>query len=188
MSPVSPVVPAELINSSVETDFSRKTVREPTTIIQRAAEEGVQLYRTAEGRIKAIGEPLALQRWRQVIQENRTAIIEALKAAPHELFIFNPPGDPANDYAALQERVAIMMEGNGWDEATALREVRWDAERERCWQGFLGNAQHVLDAPKAHWEGLLTRFQAEATERYGKQTGADMAGSLRNWIATRGLH
>lgn len=105
-----------------------------------------------------------------------------------ELFTFSPPGDPANDDEALQERVAIMMEGNGWDEVTALREARWGADRERCWRGFLLNAQRILDAPRAQREGLLGRYRREARERYGEATAACMATSMTAWIAGRGLN
>ena len=29
---------------------------------------------------------------------------------------------------------AITVASNGWNDATALREARWQAEKERCWQ------------------------------------------------------
>ncbi len=105
-----------------------------------------------------------------------------------EVFDFSPPGDPANDTEALAERVAIMMEANGWDDATALREARWDADRERCWRAFLRNAQRVLQAPTPEREALLGRYRAEAERRYGEATGRDMALSLRGWVLARGVH
>lgn len=105
-----------------------------------------------------------------------------------ELFIFTPPGHPANDDEALQERAAIMSSENGWDEPKALREARWQADRERCWRTFLRNAQRVLDAPEPHREALLTRYQAEATGRYGDATGHDMALTLRSWVVARTVH
>ena len=108
--------------------------------------------------------------------------------AEPELFTFTPPGDPANDDEALQERAAIMAEGNGWDDATALREARWQANRERAWRAFLLNAERILAAPAAKHGALLTRYQAEAARRYGEATGRDMAASLRSWIEARRVH
>ncbi len=107
------------------------------------------------------------------------------RIADTELFTFNPPGDPVNDDEALQERVAIMMEGNGWDEATALREARWDADRGRCWRGFLLNAKRILSAPRAQREALLGRYRREANERYGEATAANMAMSMAAWITEK---
>lgn len=105
-----------------------------------------------------------------------------------EVFSLSPPDDPTNDDEALQERVAIMMEGNGWNEATALLEARWDARRERCWRGFLRNAQRVLEAPAAHREGLLALYQTEASRRYGKAAGEIMTSELRGWVMARAVH
>jgi hypothetical protein len=103
------------------------------------------------------------------------------------VFEFAPPGDPANDEEALKERVAIMCVENDWDEATALQEARWQADRERCWRVFLANAHRVLEVPRDRWEGLLMRFEVEAASRYGKATARDMAASLRSWIVARGV-
>ena len=106
----------------------------------------------------------------------------------NELFIFAPPGDPANDDEALQERAAIMAEANGWNDATALKEARWQADRERCWRTFLRNAARVLAAPEAEREGLLAQYRAEADRRYGERTALDMAQSLASWVRGRGVH
>lgn len=105
-----------------------------------------------------------------------------------EVFSFAAPGDPANDDEALQERVAIMMEGNGWDAAAALREARWQADRERCWRTFLLYAERILAAPAAKRGAMLALYQAEASSRYGERTGTDMARSLRGWIIARRVH
>ena len=120
--------------------------------------------------------------------ENDTAPAALATHHSQEPFEFAPPGDPANDDEALMERVAIMMEANGWDDATALREARSDADRERRWRVFLRNTQRVLAAPEPNREALLARYQSEATKRYGERAGMDMTASLRNWIAVRGLH
>lgn len=117
-----------------------------------------------------------------------TLALANLPKADAELFEFNPPGDPANDDEALQERVAIMMEGNGWDEAKALREARWQVDKERCWRGFLRNAERVLAAPQAHREGLLALYQQEAASRYGQGAASVLTESLRNWITARKVH
>ena len=118
------------------------------------------------------------------------ALCLALSAtgAANEMFSFSPPSDPANDDEALQERVAIIMEGNGWDEATALREARWAADKERCWRAFLANAKRVLEAPAGQREGLLAQYQTEASGRYGGQTGAVMADGLRTWVKEGRVH
>jgi len=105
-----------------------------------------------------------------------------------EVFCFSPAGDPTNDDEALQERAAIMMEGNGWDAATALQEAHWQADRERCWRAFLRNAQRVLEAPAHKRDVLLTLYQVEAARRYGQAAGANMAGSLSAWVKARAVH
>jgi len=105
-----------------------------------------------------------------------------------EVFQFSPPGDRANDAEAVAERAAIMAVENGWNDARALQEARWAADRERCWRGFLLNAQRVLDAP-AHRRGvLLAQYQQEAIGRYGEEAGMTMAGSLRAWVKARAVH
>jgi hypothetical protein len=128
-----------------------------------------------------------------IVRRLRESATEAALAASktkelQEVFQFAPTGDPANDDEALQERVAIMIESNGWDEVTALREARWQADRERCWRTFLRNAQRVLDAPEPQRESLVVRYRLEATNRYGYAAGAIMAAAMRNWVAARGVH
>jgi hypothetical protein len=104
------------------------------------------------------------------------------------VFEFTPPGDSANDDEALQERAAIMGVENGWDEATALKEARWQADREVCWRAFLRNAALILAVPAHEREDLLMTYQAEAARRYGERTGTDMAKSLGSWVRARGVH
>lgn len=108
--------------------------------------------------------------------------------APTGVFDFSPPGDPANEDEALQERAAIMIEANGWDEATALREARWQADRERCWRTFLRNAARVLAAPEDEREALLAGYRAQAERRYGERAARDMAQSLASWVRGQGVH
>ena len=108
--------------------------------------------------------------------------------ADPDLFTFAPPGDPANDAEAVAERAAIMGIENGMDEATALQEARWQADRERCWRAFLRNAACVLVAPEGERAGLLAIYAAEASRRYGERSGADMAASLRGWVNARAVH
>ncbi len=105
-----------------------------------------------------------------------------------EFFDFAPPGDPANDDEAFRERAAIMAEANGWNDAAALQEARWEADRERCWRAFLRNAARVQAAPKAEREALLARYRAEAGRRYGERTALDMAESLASWVSGHGVH
>ncbi len=155
----------------------------PAAIIKEATADGVNLTLSGTGTIKASGDQAAINRWVPILREHKPGILAVLIESGAELFTFTPPGDQANDDEALQERVAIMMEGNGWDEAAALREARWGADRERCWHGFLRNAQRILDAPRAEREGLLGRYRREATERYGEAAGANMVLSLAAWIA-----
>ncbi len=146
---------------------------------------GVRLSRDRDALIAAPRSALTDEA-RALIRAHKAELLAAL--AEPEVFAFSPPGDPANDDEALQERVAIMMEGNGWDEATALREAGWCADRERCWRTFLRNAERVLQAPKAEREALLARYRAEAERRYGEATGRDMAASLRSWVSGQGVH
>lgn len=161
-------------------------------ILERSAAEGVSLALTPTGSILASGGKVAVSRWLPVIRQNKPGIVAVLQAAndagkldePVEVFCFNPPSDPANDDEALQERVAMMME-SGMDEAIALREARWNADRERCWRGFLRNAQHILDASLSQREDLLAQYRKEAIRRYGDVTGDNMTDSLRAWIAAR---
>lgn len=123
---------------------------------------------------------------RRLIREHKAELLAAL--AEPELFTFSPPGDPANDDEALRERTAIMAEANGWDDATALQEARWQADRERCWRAFLRNAARVQAAPEAEREALLARYRAEAERRYGERTARDMAQSLASWVRGQGVH
>ena len=109
-------------------------------------------------------------------------------SAATEICTFSPPGDSANDDEALRERVAIMMDGNGWDATRALQEARWQADKERCWRTFLLNAKRVVDAPKTKREALLAQYQIEAIRRYGPSTGSIMAESLRDWVTARRVH
>ena len=48
------------------------------------------------------------------------------------------------------------------DKAVALMEARWQADRERCWQMFLRNAQRISEAPEGHQVKLLAQYQTEA--------------------------
>lgn len=161
-------------------------------ILERSATEGVSLALTPTGSILASGGNAAVSRWLPVIRQNKPGIVAVLQAAndawkpnePVELFSFSPPGDPTNDDEALLERVAIMMQ-SGMDEATALQEARWNTDRERCWRGFLRNAQHILDAPSAQREELLAVYETEATQRYGHPTTSYMADSLRAWVTIK---
>jgi len=159
----------------------------PATIIKQAKAEDVVLALTAAGTIRATSNGDAVNRWLPLIREHKPGILAVLKDAANEMFCFNPSGDHANDDEALQARVAIMMEGNGWDAATALQEARWAADRERCWRGFLLNAKRVLDAPVHERDVLLTRCQTEAARRYGQAAGANTACDLRVWVIARGF-
>lgn len=168
-------------------------------LIARLSALGLRLAREGDG-IRVAPRAALTDEARSLIRAHKAELLQVLAAADpipapateasrqRELFEFTPPGDPANDDEALQERVAIMMEGNGWDAATALQEARWQADRERCWRSFLRNAKRVLEAPPAQREGLLVRYQEEASRRYGERTGADMAGSLRCWVEARRVH
>lgn len=162
----------------------------PATIIERARADGVSLALSPTGTIKATGDGVVVNRWLPIIREHKPGILAALQEAVNapEVFTFSPPGDPTNDDEALQERIAIMMEGNGWDTAKVLQEARWQADKERCWRGFLRNAQRVLEAPAHKRDVLLTLYQVEAARRYGQAAGANMAGSLSAWVKARAVH
>ena len=84
--------------------------------------------------------------------------------------------------------MAIMMESNHWDLATALREARWQADREKAWRAFQRNAQIVLAAPACQRERFLAVYQAEAARRYGPTAGELMLAGLRSWVQARGVH
>ena len=114
-------------------------------VLARLSALGVRLTREGEA-IRAAPRSALTDEARALIQAHKAEILAALKEAANEMFCFSPPGAPANDNEALRERVAIMIEGNGWDAATALREARWQADKERCWRVFLLNAKRVLDA------------------------------------------
>jgi hypothetical protein len=164
----------------------------PAEIIRQANEAGVTVALCRDGAIDIEGEEVAVIRWAPIIREHKPSIVAALKEAANDLvpevFTFTPPGDLANDDEALLERAANMAKANGWNAATALREMRWEAHRERCWRAFLLNAKRVLDAPESHREGLLARYQIEAARRYGQAAGANMACGLRAWVTARGVH
>jgi hypothetical protein len=117
--------------------------------------------------------------------------VASLPAPPRQIseqFEFSPPADPANDDEALAERAAIIAEGCGMDQAQALQEARWHADRERCWRAFLRNAERILKASRGRRESLHADYQAEATQRYGEATARDMAASMRSWIAAKAVH
>ena len=156
----------------------------PAAIIRQSAADGVALVLLPTGTIKARGDQEAVSRWVPLLREHKSGIVAILEEATRESFDFNPPSNPANDDEALQERVAMMME-SGMDEATALQEARWNADRERCWRGFLRNAQRVLDASLSQREDLLAQYRKEAIRRYGDVTGDNMADSLRAWVTTK---
>ena len=160
----------------------------PAEIIEQAKAEGVILALSPVGTITATGNEAAVYRWLPLIRENKPGIVAVLQEAVNEVFSFSAPGDPANDSEALAERAAIMAEANGWNDATAMQEARWQADRERCWRAFLCNAKQILEAPAHQRDKLLALYQIEATRRYGQAAGADMAGSLRSWIKARGVH
>ena len=160
----------------------------PATIIERVKADGITLTVTPTGTIKVSGASAVISRWLPIIREHKSGLLAVLQHAANEIFSFSPPGDPANDDEALQERVAIMMEGNGWDEATALQEARWQADRERCWRAFLRNAQRVLEAPAHGRAVLLAQYQIEAIGRFGESAGMNMACGLRAWVKERAVH
>ena len=83
---------------------------------------------------------------------------------------------------ALEERAGIIAEGCGMGQAQALKEARWQVDRERAWRAFLRNARCILNAAEGARAGLLARYQAEAESRYGDATGTSMAGAMRGWI------
>ncbi len=97
-------------------------------------------------------------------------------------------GARAPDKSLPDTLTAILAIENGWDDAQALEEARWQADRERCWRAFLRNAARVLQAPKAEREALLGRYRAEAERRYGEATGRDMAASMCSWVLARRVH
>ncbi len=67
-------------------------------------------------------------------QSDTASQCDAGGLADASLFDFTGPTDPVSDAEALAEHTAIMMEANGWDEATAHQEATWQADRERCWR------------------------------------------------------
>ncbi len=156
----------------------------PAAIIRRAGREGVNLALSPAGTIKAMGHAEAVKRWLPAIRENKTGILAELARGP-ELFDFAPPADPENDAEALEERAGIVAEGCGMEPAQALQEARRQADRERAWRAFIGNAKRILDAPESARKALVNRYGAEAAERYGEPTAAAMAEAMRGWIAAR---
>lgn len=50
----------------------------PSTIIQRAAADGVRLVLSATGTIKATGDDVAVGRWLPVIREHKSALVKVM--------------------------------------------------------------------------------------------------------------
>jgi len=82
----------------------------PAAIIKQASADGVNLALSPAGTIKATGEGAAVNRWIPILREHKPEIVAALQEAANapDVFDFNPPGDPANDDEALQERAGNM--------------------------------------------------------------------------------
>lgn len=162
-------------------------------LLARCLAAGLTLRATPDGVIAVSPRSALSGELAAAIRAERDGLLALLRAndpaapppGPAEYFDFAPPGDPANDDEALQERVAIMVEGNGWDEATALREARWQADKERCWRVYLRNAARVLAAPVGERVALLERYRAEAQRRYGADTARSMAEGLALWVSAR---
>jgi hypothetical protein len=154
-------------------------------LIARLSALGLRLTREGDG-IRVAPRSALTDEARDLIRSHKAELLAAL--ADPELFTFAPPGDPANDAEAVAERAAIMAEANGWDDARALQEARWQADRERCWRAFLRNAERILAAPEGYREALLARYRAEAERRYCEHTARDMALSLASWVRARAMH
>jgi hypothetical protein len=107
------------------------------------------------------------------------------EAPDTELFDFALLTDPDSDQEALEERAAIVAEGCGVAPTQALREARWQAEREQTWRAFLRNARRILDAPAGQRRALLERYHAEAAAHYGEPTAGFMVGTMRRLVAAR---
>ncbi len=102
-----------------------------------------------------------------------------------ELFIFAGPADPGSDAEAIAERISIMAEANGWDDATALQEARWEVDRERCWRRFIQYASVILKAPARLWTAMLEEYQVCAARRFGANVAAGMRETMQIWVDTR---
>jgi len=149
-------------------------------------------------RLRAVGVRLWVE-GDSLIAEPRTALTDDLRAAIRqhkpaifaelqrsaETFGFFAPADPESDREALEERAGILGEANGCEQATALAEARWQAEKEKTWRVFIGNARRILDAPEAARKGFLDRYHAEAARRYGELTARHMARTMQSWVAAR---
>lgn len=171
------------------TPVTRKT--DNTASDARAAKVGKSATATLEGTKGRAVTTVAVANLQNSIVTTSSDFAARPSIAAQEdtdLFTFAPPGDPVNDAEALAERAAIMAVENGMDDATALQEARWQADRERCWRVFLCNAQRILEAPAHDQDGLFTTYQVEAARRYGEATGRDMAQSLRSWVRAKAVH
>jgi hypothetical protein len=151
----------------------------PAAIIHNAAAEGVTLALSPAGTIKAAGNTEAVSRWLPAIRENKPGILAELR--PFDV----TANDPDSDREALEERAAIIAEGEGLDRVRALQEAVWQADRERTWRAFIRNARRILDAPEGARVGLLDRYHLEAAGRYGEAIARHMAETMHGWVAAR---
>lgn len=75
----------------------------PATIIQQAAEDGVNLALSPAGTIKAVGGQAAVNRWLPLIREHKPGIVAALQEAAND----DTFSDPAME--ARRQRVLAML-------------------------------------------------------------------------------
>ena len=90
----------------------------PAMVIQKAAEDGVDLNLTQAGRIKLTGEPLAVKRWLKFIQEQKKDIASLLEKANSELERLLL--ECARYYQCAPGEIVEMQEAAGRDPENAL--------------------------------------------------------------------
>jgi hypothetical protein len=87
----------------------------PTLIIEQVAAEGIRLTLGTDGKIKAIGDQVAVTRWLPIIRAQKPGIVAVLQAA--ETIVIEPAAE--NPRPVYWERADLSIVGPGRPEFLA---------------------------------------------------------------------
>jgi hypothetical protein len=112
----------------------------PATILERAAEDGLTLTVSPDGKIKIKGDQNKINKWIEVIRENKAAILLELRG-PRILEMLA---------ADLEKKYAVLVQDA-------------DSDPVRVTVGIRGLATFDLEIPRARYDGIAL---LEVIEQY----------------------